>query len=317
MKIYYAPMEGITGHLHRRACQMFFPDIDKYFTPFIAANEKGKLGKKERDGISPENNEGIALTPQLLTNRADCFLATERTIRSYGYRELNLNLGCPSKTVTSRKRGSGFLAAPVELDHFLEEVFSHTECRISIKTRLGYRDREEFEQLLEIYNKYPLEELIVHPRTGSELYRGSPDWDAYAYAEAHSRNPLCYNGDIFDCRDYAAWKQRFPESGRIMLGRGMLMNPGLAGMLKGKSAPDKERIRAFHDEIYRSYRQELPGDRVVLFKMKELWQYLSRTFMEPKKYAKRIRKAERLPAYEDAVRDLFAEQELAVMANPE
>ena len=179
MELYYAPMEGITGYLHRNVSRAVFPDIDKYMTPFIAANQKGKLSTKEKNDILPDHNRGMYVIPQILTNQADCFLAVERTLREYGYTELNLNLGCPSKTVVTKYRGSGFLAKPEKLDHFLEEVFARTECEISLKTRIGVEDGEEFERLLEIYNKYPLKELIVHPRTQKDYYRNHPNMEWY------------------------------------------------------------------------------------------------------------------------------------------
>ncbi len=310
MKYYFAPMEGITGYLYRNAFHSFFPDIDKYFTAFLVPNEKGKLNTREKKDILPEHNEGIYLVPQIMTNRADCFLAGERTLRNYGYREINLNLGCPSKTVVSKCRGAGFLAKPKELDHFLEEVFAHTACEISVKTRIGRDDPEEFLRLLEIYNKYPLKELIIHPRTQKEFYKGTPHQDVFAYGELHSRNPVCYNGDIDSLGAYEAWARRFPEADRVMIGRGLLTNPGLVGVLKGGEAPEKERIRRFHDAVYEAYKEEMPGSRVVLFKMKELWVYLIGLFTDSAGYGKRIRKAQKLPAYEDAVRDLFAEREM-------
>lgn len=310
MKYYYAPMEGITGYLHRNVCHSFFPEIDKYFTAFLSPNERGKLNSREKNDILPEHNEGIYLVPQIMTNRTDCFLAGERTLRSYGYKEINLNLGCPSRTVVSKYRGAGFLAKPEELDHFLEEIFAHTECRISIKTRVGRDEIEEFPRLLEIYNKYPLEELIIHPRTQKEFYKGSPHQDMFDYGVRNSRNPVCYNGDISSLETYREWTGRFPETDRVMIGRGLLTNPGLIGVLQGGPMPDKTKIQKFHDAVYQAYREEMPGSRVVLFKMKELWVYMILLFTNAKKYGKRIRKAEKLPAYEDAVRDLFAEQEI-------
>ena len=313
MKFYYAPMEGITGYLHRNACHSFFPEIDKYFTAFLVPNEKGKLNTREKQDILPEHNEGFFLVPQILTNRADCFLAGERTLRNYGYQEINLNLGCPSKTVVSKFRGAGFLAKPEELDHFLEEVFAHTECRISVKTRLGRDDPEEFARLLEIYNKYPLEELIIHPRTQKEFYKGRPHQDIFAYGQKYSKNPVCYNGDIFDRASYDEWTGKFPQADRVMIGRGLLTNPGLIQVLSGGLMPEKQKIRAFHDSIYQAYREHMPGSKVVLFKMKELWVYLIDLFPDSRKYGKRIRKAEKLPAYEDAVRDLFEERELRTL----
>ena len=312
MKYYYAPMEGITGYLHRNACHSFFSEIDKYFTAFLSPNERGKLNSREKNDILPEHNEGIYLVPQIMTNRADCFVAGEKTLRSYGYKEINLNLGCPSRTVVSKYRGAGFLAKPEELDHFLEEIFAHTECMISVKTRIGRDDIEEFPRLLEIYNKYPLKELIIHPRTQKEFYKGTPHQDVFSYGVKNSRSPVCYNGDIADLKAYKEWAGKFPEADRVMIGRGLLTNPGLIGVLKGGPMPEKEKIREFHDAIYHAYQEEMPGGRVVLFKMKELWVYMIRLFTDSKKYGKRIRKAEKLPAYEDAVRDLFAEQDISV-----
>lgn len=310
MKYYYAPMEGITGYLHRGVCHTFFPDIDKYFTPFLAPNQSGKLSNKEKNDILPEHNQGLTLVPQILTNRAECFLAVERTLREYGYQELNINLGCPSKTVVTKYRGSGFLAKPEELDHFLEDIFSHTQCRISIKTRIGRDESEEFYRILEIYNKYPLEELIIHPRTQKEFYKGTPNLDTFAYALESSKNPVCYNGDIFGREAFEEWQRRFPDTDTVMIGRGLLINPGLIGLLKNGEMPEKKTIQRFHESMYQVYREHMPGDKVVLFKMKELWLYMIKLFTEPKKYAKRIRKAEKLAAYEEAVRELFSEQEI-------
>ena len=162
---------------------------------------------------------------------------------------------------------------------------------------------------MEIYNKYPLKELIVHPRTQKDYYRNHPNMEWYTYAVEHGKAPLCYNGDITDVTSYETFMKAYPDTDKVMIGRGLLANPGLAGMLKGKAAPSKEQIREYHDRMYEAYREHMPGDRVVLFKMKELWYYLAQHFTDSAKYAKKIRKAERLPVYESAVNALFAEQD--------
>ena len=200
MKFYYAPLEGITLHWQRCICNRHFPGIDKYFSPFIAPYQNGRLSNKERNDILPEHNEGFYLVPQVLSNNAQDFLDCEKTLRSYGYDEININLGCPSKTVVSKGRGSGFLAKPEELDHFLEEIFEKTESRISIKTRIGKDDPEEFPRLLEIYNKYPMEELIIHARTQKDFYGNVPNLDVYEYAVKNSKNSLCYLFLSYYCR---------------------------------------------------------------------------------------------------------------------
>ena len=165
MKFYLAPMEGLTGFVFRNAYQKHFGDIDTYFTPFI--NNK-KMNYKEIKDILPEHNKGMHVVPQILTNRAEDFLAIAKELGNYGYESVNLNLGCPSGTVVTKHRGAGFLAVPEELDHFLEEIFADCPLRISVKTRIGINDAGEWERILSIYEKYPMEELIIHPRV---MYR--------------------------------------------------------------------------------------------------------------------------------------------------
>ena len=176
MKYYFAPMEGITGYIYRNVHHRFFPGMDKYFSPFISPGTKKTMTPKELRDILPENNQDYTLIPQILTNRSGDFLRLCRDLKEYGYKEVNLNLGCPSGTVVAKKKGAGFLEYPNELDRFLEEIFAGTDLKISIKTRIGKDDPEEFEKLLEIYNKYPLEELIIHPRVQTDYYKNSLIW---------------------------------------------------------------------------------------------------------------------------------------------
>lgn len=310
MEIYYAPMEGITGYIQRNAAFSNFRGVDKYFTAFLAPNEKGSFSIKEKNDLAPEHNKGIYLVPQLITNDSEDFHLTVEKLKTYGYSEVNLNLGCPSKTVVSKYRGSGFLAKLEELDRYLDQIFRENDVAISIKTRIGMKDESEWERILNIYNQYPLKELIIHPRTQADYYKNKPHLDAFSYAVSESRCPVCYNGDIFNYNDLKYIQEQFPTVEKLMLGRGLLMNPGLAEMLETGQMPDKERIRKYHDDIYEKYKETLYGDRNVLFKMKEIWVYMMHIFEDSKKYAKRIKKGEKLNAYEDAVRELFQEREL-------
>ena len=197
MRLYLAPLEGITGWIFRSAVHECFGGFDKYFVPFIRPNQMGHFSAREKKDILPEHNEGMYTVPQILTNRPEDFIRTAHKLREYGYEEINLNLGCPSKTVVTKGRGAGFLADPDRLDAFLDEVFEKCAVRISVKTRLGMDEPEEFCYLLEIYNKYPMEELIIHPRVQKDFYKNTPDLKVFAEALAKSRNPVCYNGDIF------------------------------------------------------------------------------------------------------------------------
>lgn len=321
MEVYFAPMEGITGYIYRNAHHSFFPGTDKYFTPFLAPNQNRALSPKERKDVLQEHNRGLPVVPQILTNQSEYFLRAARELREdYGYEEINLNLGCPSGTVASKGKGAGFLAKPEELDRFMEEIFAKADVKVSVKTRVGISSPEEFYRILEIYNRYPLHELIIHPRVQKDFYKNKPNWEIFAEAVRISRNPLCYNGDIFSMADYRSFRKEFPMVGRLMLGRGLLVNPALAQKIQtgeeeegnrgenaGRPVPDKETIRMFHGRLYEEYGRLLSGDRNLLFKMKELWSYMICLFENHEKHWKKLKKASRLCDYNDIVRSLFAE----------
>ena len=308
MKYYLAPMEGITGHIYRNSYEKFFHNIDKYFTPFIIPNTSIKT--KELRDVLPENNNGINVVPQILTNDSEGFIVTTRKLKELGYDEVNLNLGCPSGTVVSKNRGSGFLAQREELDRFLEDIFSMDDVKISVKTRIGKDSPEEFYELIKIYNKYPIEELIIHPRTREDFYGNKPNLEVFKDALTLSTNPTCYNGDIFTVSDYKKITETFPNVDKVMIGRGILANPGLINEIKGKGVIDKEVLKAFHDEVFSRYREVLREDRNAIYRMKELWGYMIYIFSDNKKYAKKIKKAQNLIDYNMAVSTLFIEQHI-------
>ena len=210
----------------------------------------------------------------------------------------------------TKGRGAGFLADPAGLDRFLGEIFEKSPVRISLKTRLGMEDASEFMALMKIYNKYPAEELIIHPRVQKDFYKNTPDLQAFARAADISRIPVCYNGDIFSVEDYERFTERFPGTDRVMTGRGVLKDPSLARKLRGGRGADKEELRRFHDILYAGYCEEMSGDRTILYKMKELWTYLAPLFSDSKKYAKKIKKAEKCIVYEQIIEDFFAETEV-------
>ena len=280
MKYYLAPLEGITTYIYRRAYHTHYRPMEKYFTPFLVPHTKKDFNTREKNDILPAHNPGMNLVPQILTNDAKGFLDTVEKLKGYGYDEVNLNLGCPSSTVASKGRGSGFL---------------------------GKFDADEWGELLRIYNQYPLEELIVHPRVQQQFYKGHPDLDAFADAVKECKHTLCYNGDIFTTEDMEKLKKRFPEASCIMLGRGILRNPELIEIMKsGEKKIDAKKLRAFHDQIYQDYQEVSCGDKNVLFKMKELWCYLGTLFPDKEKQLKKIRKAEKRDRYEAVVEELLS-----------
>lgn len=311
MKCYLAPMEGVTGYIYRNACQECFGGVDKYITPFITPKPKKGFTSKELNDILPEHNEGLVVVPQILTNQAEDFLNTAKCLnKDYGYQEINLNLGCPSGTVTSKGKGAGFLGKTKALNEFLYEVFAKADFEISVKTRIGVEEPEEFYELLEIYNRYPIKELTIHPRVLKDYYKNTPHRNIYKYAEEKSKNPLCYNGDIFTAKIYEELVQECPKTQAVMLGRGMLANPGLIRFLKEQKPTTKEELKRFHDRVWEGYLSVMSGDIPAIYKMKELWFYMGEMFTEPERYIKKIRKTDSRTEYETVVYALFREQEI-------
>ena len=310
MNFYFAPMQGLTGYIYRNAHNAFFNNIDKYFSPFIVANQSESFKARELNDILPENNQGLVLIPQLLTNNAKDFIHTSKKIKMMGYNEVNLNLGCPSRTVVSKNKGSGFLSKKRELDEFLNEIFSNSITKISLKTRIGKDEPEEFYDLIKIFNKYPIEELIIHPRVQKDFYKNKPNLEIFKEALILSKNPVCYNGDIFTVKEYKEFLTDFPSVDTLMLGRGLLANPAMSRYIKNNIKLEKDSLKDFHDKIYEDYKKVLFGDKNVLYKMKELWLYMILDFSNNVKYAKKIKKSERLYDYDEAVSSLFREQDI-------
>ena len=306
---YLAPMEGITNATFRRTYHTHFKSMDKYFTPFLCPHTKRDLTTKEKKEILPENNEGMYVVPQILTNQAEGFLETAGKLEQYGYREINLNLGCPSKTVITKGRGSGFLAFPAELREFLDEIFSKTNLKVSIKTRIGRDDTLLWEELLSIYSEFPLEELIIHPRIQKEFYKGTPHIEAYEAAYRIKNCPICYNGDMFCKEEIENFWKRFPNTDAMMLGRGILRDPCLYEKLFESEEMDasvwKQKVRSFHDALLDAYIEEMSGDRNVLFKMKELWFYLWESFDGSKQLIKKLKKSGSVSEYLRLVEEIF------------
>lgn len=310
MKVYAAPMEGITGYVYRNAHRHHFQGIDTYYTPFLTPKKGKGWTSKEKNDIMPEHNNDIALVPQILTNQPEDFVRMAEKLAACGYKEVNLNLGCPSGTVVAKGKGCGFLADREKLLEFFDKVFEKVTVKVSVKTRLGVDCAEEIVPLIEIYNRFPLSEVIIHARIHKDFYKKPVNKEAFRKAFLLCRHPVCYNGDIFTIEDFQQFCRDFPEVDRIMVGRGLIANPQLAEMFVQGGQPDKERWKAFHDEVCLGYEKIMSGERNVLFKMKELWNYMLPMFEDGDKLGKKIRKTNRLQEYKEFVNMLFREKDL-------
>lgn len=311
MTVYFAPLEGVTDAVFRQIHRECFTGVSKYFIPFVSPTQNLAFTSRDLAAVAPEKNVGVPAVPQLLAKDAALFVWAARELRDMGYDEVNLNLGCPSGTVTAKGKGSGLLADVPALERLLDGIFEKTPIPVSVKTRIGYVHAEEFDRLLDVFARYPIRELIVHPRTRAEFYKGAPHADAFAKAYAALNLPLCYNGDLFSAEDCAALMRRFPNTHALMLGRGLIANPALAQTLSGGTALDKTTLRAFHDRLLDAYAAQYPP-HVTLGRMREIAKHFVCCFENPEKPRKAIRKANRIDAYLEAVNRLFDGHELAV-----
>ena len=243
MHFYLAPMEEITGYVFRNVFHSLFGGADRYFTPFLAPARKRGFRTREKKEVDPANNQGMDLVPQLLTNDPEALAVSARALADLGYREINLNLGCPSATVVPKRRGSGFLADPEEMDRFFEKAFRLLPqgMGLSVKTRLGLTDPEEFSAILAVYNRYPLTELIIHPRVQRDLYGNRPRMEVFAEAVMLSDHPVCYNGDIKSAGDIAVLEKEFPTLGTDdRKGTGGKPRPDPRGPHREKNQPGRD-----------------------------------------------------------------------------
>ena len=285
MRYYFAPMEGLTDSIYRRLHHKYFPGVDRYYMPFLSPTIHRTLTHKEDRELPMADSVGFAAVPQILTRVSEDFLWAARVCHNRGYDEVNLNVGCPSGTVVSKGKGSGMLRDAAALDLFLEEIFQDSPLPISVKTRLGLENPEEFPALLEVFNRYPIKELTIHPRVRKQFYDGSVHMDWFGYAVAHSKNPLCYNGDILSLADAEALQAGYPQIESIMIGRGLIADPG---MLSGGT--DVKALEGFMNELMAVYEVAFGGSRNAIFRLKENWGFLHSRFEGSDKLWKRLRK---------------------------
>lgn len=285
MQYYFAPLEGITDSVYRQLHHKYFPGLDRYYTPFLSPTVHRALTPREARELPLADSISYKVVPQLLTKVPEDFLWMANTCKDRGYNEVNLNLGCPSGTVTAKGKGAGMLRDPDALDSFLDTVFSVAPLDISIKTRIGFSTSEEFPALLDIYNRYPIKELTIHPRVRTVFYGGSVDMHAFTYAAQNAKMPLCYNGDLISKNGIDSFAADFPKVDAVMLGRGLIADPG---MLTGGTKRDI--LQAFCDELLETYTRDFGGPRNAMFRLKEHWRHLICKFDDADRLAKQLRK---------------------------
>ena len=300
MRYCFAPMEGLTDSIYRRLHHKYFPGVDRYYMPFFSPTIHRSLTHKEDRELPMADSVGFAAVPQILTKVPEDFLWAAQVCRDRGYDGVNLNAGCPSGTVVSKGKGSGILRDVEALDKFLEEIFSQSVLPISVKTRLGLENPDEFPTLLEVYNRYPIQELIIHPRVRRQFYDGKVHMELFDFAVQNSKNPLCYNGDILSLAQAETLCEQYPQIESVMIGRGLIADPGM--LSGGTTIPALE---GFMNELLSIYEVEFGGSRNAIFRLKENWGFLHSRFEGSEKLWKRLRKTTDATEFKAITSEIF------------
>ena len=307
VKLSLGPFQGITDAPFRNVFKRHFGGIDKFYTPFFTGIQKDHAKNMQVEEIDPRFNDVETLTPQILSTDAEEILRFAAQCKELGYKEINLNMGCPFSRVANKKRGCGLLPYPDKIDALLGNVFERIDLKFSIKCRLGYFNPDEIVSVIEVFNRYPLSELIIHPRIGKLLYKGEADVQRFAELMPKIKAPLVYNGDIVSVESFERIREQVKPVNEFMLGRGLLANPFLAEEIKGDSRHCDGRLHDYVLDLYEDRLRHAGGSPKVLGRMKELWSYLMYSFDEPQDIWRKIKKINALREYEEAVEAVFRE----------
>lgn len=304
-----SPLQGFTDFRFRNAQNKYFGGIDTFYAPYIRLNGKLKIKSSYERDLLPEHNDTLTVIPQVMTNDADEFLFVVKYVQSLGYKELNWNLGCPYPMVTKSGMGSGLICNPTRIDEVLHRAHNETDIVVSMKMRMGYENSEEILHTFPVLDKYPLKNVAIHARIGKQLYKGGVDLEAFQKCIDVAKHQLYYNGDITSVEKFKAMQERFPTINHFMIGRGLIADPFLPQMIKNNTTEyPKDRwqiFEAFHDEIYQQYDAYLPGPTPIKMKMLGFWEYFSKSFSNPQKTYKKIKKATNPKKYQLAVKEIL------------
>jgi tRNA-dihydrouridine synthase len=309
---YLAPLRGITDYLFRNTFETYFGKFDYLLTPFIPTLKGTIANTSHCRDITPAYNDTKRVIPQIIGNDSKDIAALANHMVDLGYHTVNLNLGCPHPQITRKKRGAGLLPYPDIINSLLESVFSNIKCSFSVKLRLGLESPNELEKIIPILNKFPLSEVIVHPRTGSQMYSGSVDLNFFSLYANLIKAPVTYNGDLWSLWHFERYASQFTDVNRWMLGRGVVADPFILEEFKTRKLVfrDVERLKCFHDELFEKNIERLCGPSHLLGKMKEFWGYLANSFDNSKKVLKKIQKKTSINEYCKLTKEIFSTESI-------
>ena len=311
IKLILAPLRGFTDYIYRNTFTRHFDGFDSAVAPFIPTVQADNFKPSHLKDVLPENNSAMPITPQIIGNNPDDFIPLAQRLFDLGYQTVNWNLGCPFPMVAKKKRGSGLLPYPMRIEAFLEKTIPSIPNRLSIKARLGRKNTDEIIKLMTIFNQYPLEEIIIHPRTGIQMYNGEPDLDTFEKCLKMAKHRIVYNGDICDMAGFKAISKRFKSVDLWMIGRGAISNPFLPAIIKTGEDNWTEKVntfRLFYEDLFNQYQQIFSGPGHLLNRMKGFWTYFSKSFTTGNKIKKKIHRSHKLQRYQEVVERFFKEE---------
>lgn len=306
-QVHFAPLQGYTDAIYREVHAAVFGGVTAYYTPFVRLEKEGFRNKELRD-IAPERNREVPLVPQLIAATPDEFRRIAALFREQGYRQADINMGCPFPMQARLHRGSGILPYKEEREALLNTVNEFPDMKFSVKLRLGWQCADESLALLPCINSLPLTYVTLHPRLGIQQYKGTIDKEGFARFYKECKHPLFYNGDLNSLEDIHQVTDAYPLLKGIMLGRGLLSHPWLATeYVTGSKMDDsvkKAKLISFHEMLSERYRACLEGgDHQILAKLKTLWDYLLPD--AEKRLRKKVLKSNNLVTYQLAVKELL------------
>ena len=308
MQLYLAPLQGYTEFMFRNAYVRHFGGVDLAIAPFLPSGLGVTIKHRRIRDLWKEYNQLIPVEPQILGKSAPEIVPVGKYLFDYGYDTLNINMGCPIPSIRAKLRGSGILAYPEMVEMLLEKLFNDLQNKISVKIRLGNESRNEVKELIPIFNQFPLKELIIHPRLGTQMYEGNVDLETFSWCVEKAKAPIVYSGDIFDLATFRSMQSRFPSISRWMIGRGLLFSPFLPEIIKSNDCSwvknEIHRFWNFHEDLEEQLLTYRDRPKNQLNKLKEYWRYFSQAFQDSKTHFFKISRTNDLESFRSIIDEI-------------
>lgn len=305
MEIHFAPLQGYTDSIFRKLHAEIFGGVDKYYTPFIRV-ERGDFRKKDIREL-PDETELCTIPQIIASTKPEDIEKMVAMLEEKGYKEVNINMGCPFPMIAKHGMGSGLLADKEAVKAMIKVLEAHPSMQFSLKTRLGYDDENQIFEMTDIINNFPFTEVTMHPRIAKDQYSGDINHPKFAEFAKVCKHPLIYNGDVTTLDDINKISTVYPTLKGIMIGRGLLMNPALASEYKnGVIMSDKEKkdkSKQLIKKLFTQCEELMNGEEQSVAHVKTYFEYLLPDI--EKRNRKKVLKANKAEKLRGAIAEFF------------